>query len=83
MCVLLLCTKLCLLVQQLQILVLKLVEFVSNKCASEEKLFLHRLVEAFKFAFAERMSLGDDRFINITEVGKFYNTYLEAIVSVH
>ena len=68
-------------IQNFQIIFLKLVEFETNKCSPKEVLFLHRLVEAFKFAFAERMLLGDDRFINITEVGKFCYEY--KLVPIH
>ena len=31
-------------------------------------LFFHRLIETFKYTFANRMYLGDDRFDNVTEV---------------
>ena len=31
-------------------------------------LFYHRLLESYKFAFANRMHLGDDRFDNVSEV---------------
>ncbi len=35
-------------------------------------LFYHRFVESLKFGFAERMSLGDEIYVNVTEVTQLY-----------
>lgn len=45
-----------------------LIDFKLQRHAPTDAMFYHRLAEAFKFAFAERMTLGDDRFVDITAV---------------
>ncbi len=35
-------------------------------------LFYHRLIEAFKFAFANRNELGDEDFYNMDSVNNYY-----------
>lgn len=43
--------------------------FKSAKTDTEQAiLFYHRLMETFKFAYAKRMHLGDDRFDNCTDI---------------
>ncbi|KAI2810184.1 hypothetical protein BLOT_001342 [Blomia tropicalis] len=51
---------------------LKYKELYPAAMKDQEKanLFVHRMIEAFKFAFANRMYLGDDRFDNVTEIMK-------------
>lgn len=44
-------------------------QYQSAKTDTEQAiLFYHRLMETFKFAYAKRMHLGDERFDNCTDI---------------
>ena len=54
------------------------IDFNMHNAKPNDGLFYHRVAEAFKFAFAERMSLGDDRFVNVTAVS--HNSTVNVII---
>lgn len=47
--------------------VMNIIDSYGSADAAKGDLGLHRLIEAFKHMFAERMNLGDPDFVNITK----------------
>ena len=48
-------------------------QFDSNSFSSTDvkTLTFHKMIEAFKFAYAKRAYLGDEDFVNVNEVGVY------------
>ena len=48
---------------------------LSDAVTEKEILMYHRIIESFKFAYARRSELGDEQFVNISDVSHKHKTH--------